>query len=228
MWCNSTELSFLPHLPHSKHPDIADPTDTKCCFFNLNTAPLLSREDKNRLVLVISALLRRLEACISELMCLIRYSSDSAVSCGSAVLLPVCISVLRITLWLRCLLFITVAVICQKWYRSGFQRKAFLHLFTWKYFHRQAQGFLDWMLFSWKVIACKSQCIPALDRNFCPAFQKCHSGVFRHVTRMPCPLTLLSDRESSIASVVDLWMLTCQELDEIFFFFFFVRWNGFQ
>lgn len=165
-------------------------------------------------------------------MCLIRYSSDSAVSCRSAALLPVCISMLHITLRLRCLLFITIAVICQKWYWTGFQRIPLLHLFIWKYFHQQVQVIFDWMLFWWKVIACKSWCLPALDRKVCPAFQRCHRGAFSHVIRLPCPLTPLSDRESFMTAVGDLWMAYLPWTGWGFFVCLFViiiiRWNDAQ
>lgn len=151
-------------------------------------------------------------------MCLIRYSSDSAFSCGSVVLLPVRISVLHITLWLRCLLFITIAVICQKWYQTGFQRTPLLHLFIWNYFHRKVQVIFNWMLFQWKIIAWKSRCLPAPDRKVCRALQRCNGGALWHVIQAPCLLTLLSDGESSVSVAVGLWILTCHELDEIFFF----------
>lgn len=160
-------------------------------------------------------------------MCLIRYSSDSAFSCGSVVSLPVCISVLRITLWLRCLLFITITVTCQKWYRTGFQRTPLLHLFIWKYFHQKVQVIFDWMLFRWKVIAWKSQCLPALDRKICQALQRCHGGacLARYSASMPAHSAYWRGKlHLSGRRLVNSYLpWTGWDL-----FFFFIRRNDFQ
>lgn len=152
-------------------------------------------------------------------MCLIRYSSDSAFSCGSVVLHPVCISVLRITPWLRCLLFITICYLSEV-IPDGFQTIPLLCLFIWKHFHWKAQVISAWMLSWWKTMAWKSRCLPALDRKVCWAFKSCYREALWHNIQPPCLLTLLSDRESSFSVVIGLWILTCHELDKIFLFFF--------